>query len=105
MKGSPSSTKSVAAYQAPCETSEPVYEDGQAYDAHNGVHDRDMLVVVEWHITLHIKGFHLKVQGGELTGLCKVQAVPCPKPSTAAATCIASSQGTDDMIARMVMVS
>lgn len=70
--GSPSSAKSVAADQAPRESGQPLYEDPQAYDAHNGVHDWHMLVVVEWHITLHIKAFHLKAQGGELTGLCKV---------------------------------
>ena len=90
MGGSPSSVKLVAAYKAPCEAAQPSYEDGQAYDAHDSVHDRHMLVVAEGHITLQIKGFHLKVQGRELTRLDAMQAGPCPKMSDAGATCNAS---------------
>ena len=90
MGASPSSVKSVAAYEAPREAAQPLYKDAQAYDAHHTVHDRDMLVVAEGHITLHIKGFHLKVQGRELTRLDEMQAGPCPKMNDAGATCNAS---------------
>lgn len=96
MGRSPSSVKSVAAYKAPCEAAQPVYEDAQAYDAHHSVHDWHMLAVAEGHITLHIKGFHLKVQGRELTHPSEPQAGPCLELSIAAATCTASLRGIDD---------
>ena len=94
--------KLVAAYKAPREAVQPLYEDAQAYDAHNSVHDWHMLVVAEWHVTLHIKGFHLNMQGRELTCL---QAVPCPKLSFAAATCAAYFQKINDITLSMVIVS
>ena len=96
--GSPSPVKLVTAYEAPREAVQPLYEDAQAYEAHHTVHDRHMLVVAEGHITLHIKGFHLKVQGGELTRLNEMQAGPCPKMSNAGSTCNAPLQGIDDII-------